>query len=145
MAPQTDLIEYVKATAPKYGLDPALVCAVIEKESEWNPWAVRAEPEFDKKYVQPLHKTPTEEWCRSISWGLMQLMGESARERGYDGDLPALLDPAIGVPWGCTHLKWKIDRMGGDVFRSLLAWNGGADSGYPADVLSRMKKYQGGL
>jgi soluble lytic murein transglycosylase-like protein len=115
---------------------------VIEQESEWNPWAIRAEPAFDEKYVRPLHKTPTEEWARSISWGLMQLMGESARERGYDGDLAALCDPEIGVPWGCAHLKWKIDHAGGDVARGLQAWNGGGNPNYASEVLARVSKYR---
>ena len=35
-----------KKWATKYGLDPLIVCAVIEQESAWNPFAVRFEPEF---------------------------------------------------------------------------------------------------
>jgi soluble lytic murein transglycosylase-like protein len=32
--------------AEEEGLEPALVCAVVEQESNWNPWAIRYEPRF---------------------------------------------------------------------------------------------------
>ena len=139
---QDDLIALAKATAQQYGLDPALTCAVVEQESAWDTWAIRAEPAFDERYVKPMHKTPTEEWARSMSWGLMQLMGEAARERGYVGALPALCDPTAGLAWGCVHLKGKLAAAGGDVTRALLLWNGGGNPNYPAEVLARMEKYQ---
>ena len=139
---QAELVALAKATAAKHGLRPELVCAVVEQESEWNTWAIRAEPAFDAKYVQPLHKTPTEEWGRSVSWGLLQLMGESARERGYTGDLPALCDPATGLEWGCVHLAHKLAAAGGDVTRGLQMWNGGGNPSYAIEVLNRIKNYR---
>jgi len=136
-----ELIALAKSIATQFGIDPILVCAVVEQESGWNTWAIRAEPAFDAKYVQPLHKTPTEEWARSISWGLMQLMGQSACEHGYTGDIPQLCDPTFGLVWGCTHLKVKLAAFGGDFTKALLAWNGGGNSNYPAEVLARIKNY----
>ena len=139
---KTELIALAKATAERHGLDPVLVCAVVEQESGWNPWSIRAEPAFDERYVKPMHKTPTEEWARSMSWGLMQLMGEAARERGYKGDLAALCDPAIGLEWGCVHLKGKLAAAGGDVTKALLLWNGGGNPNYASEVIARMEGYR---
>ena len=49
-----------KKWATKYGLDPLIVCAVIEQESGWNPWAIRFEPAFEQRYIKPaLPTAPT--------------------------------------------------------------------------------------
>lgn len=138
---QTDLIGLTKATATTHGLDPVLICAVVEQESGWNPWAIRAEPAFDERYVQPLHKTPTEEWARSISWGLLQIMGEVARELGYTGDIPALCDPATGLEWGCRQLARKLAGAAQDVTKGLEAYNGGSNPVYASQVLARKQRY----
>ena len=138
------LVQLAKATAQKHGLDPVLVCAICEQESNWDPWAIRFEPRFMVRYVQPLGlKSPTEVTTRSISWGLMQLMGESARELGFTGGhfLSELCDPAVGLEWGCKHLIGKFKAAGGDVHKALLYWNGGGNPAYPDQVLARMTNY----
>lgn len=135
------LITLARQIAGKHGLNDALVCAIVEQESTWEPWAIRAEPAFDAKYVQPLHKTPTEEWARSISWGLMQLMGEDAREMGFTGPIPSLCDPATGLDWGCKFFAQKLLKANGDAFAALLRWNGGGNPSYPGQVIARMDKY----
>lgn len=142
MVATPEFVTLAKAAAIKHGLDPALVCAVVEQESGWNTWALRAEPAFEERYVKALHKTPTEEWARSMSWGLMQLMGEAARERGYSGDIPALCDPKNGLEWGCVHLKGKLKAAAGDTRKTLLLWNGGGNASYPDEVQARIPKYQ---
>jgi len=138
----SDLQAKAKSYAVLHGLDGALVCAVVEQESNWAPWAIRYEPAFEKRYVEPLGLGPTETVARSISWGLMQLMGESAREMGFNGKLASLCDPDNGLDWGCRHLKTKLDAHSGDVTAGLLAWNGGANKEYADQVLARMVNYQ---
>lgn len=137
------LIDKAKYFARLHDLDGALVCAVVEQESNWEPWAIRHEPAFETKYVKPLHLADTEEVARSISWGLMQLMGEGARELGFKGHLASLCDPDNGLDYGCRHLKGKLDSHNGDVTAGLLAWNGGGNKQYPEQVLARMTKYKG--
>ena len=51
----TALVAIAIEAARKHGLDPSLVCAVIEQESAWIPWAMRYEPAFFAKYVAPLY------------------------------------------------------------------------------------------
>src|SRR5258708_8507432 len=101
-----EIIELARAIAAAHGLDPALVCAVIEQESAWNPWAVRYEPGFLSRYVAPLYTagklSATQAYTRSMSWGLMQLMGQVARELGFAEDsLPELCNPATAPDPGC--------------------------------------------
>jgi soluble lytic murein transglycosylase-like protein len=145
----TELVLQARAIAVAHGLSPQLVCAVIEQESAWNPWSVRYEPVFMSKYVAPQYTagkfSATEAYMRSISWGLMQLIGETARELGFAGSsLAELCDPQVGVEFGCRELKNCIDRAKGDVPTALLYWNGGASTSYPVEVMARMKNYSAG-
>jgi soluble lytic murein transglycosylase-like protein len=147
MPPTPALIALARATAVSHKLDPALVCAIVEQESGWNPWAVRYEPGFLARYVAPLYNagkiSVTETYARSISWGLMQLMGEVARELGCTApSLAQLCDPATGLEFGCRQLSAKLDAAVGDTARALLAWNGGANRDYPAEVLARVAQYK---
>ena len=140
------VIELARRVATAHGLEPALVCAVIEQESAWNPWAVRYEPGFLSRYVAPLYTagklSATEAYTRSMSWGLMQVMGQVAREFGFAGtSLPELCDPATGIELGCLILAARLARARDDVSAALLAWNGGANPNYPAEVLSRTRNY----
>jgi soluble lytic murein transglycosylase-like protein len=141
-----EIIELARRIAFAHGLDPALVCAVIEQESAWNPWAIRYEPGFLSRYVAPLYTagklSATEAYTRAMSWGLMQVMGQVAREAGFEeASLAELCDPFVGVDWGCRLLAARMARAKGDVATALLAWNGGANPDYPAEVLARTRNY----
>jgi len=144
MLPSADLLALARATASRHALDPALVCAVVEQESSWDPQAIRYEPAFRTRYVAPLGLPPTEEIARSISWGLMQVMGQVAREHGFAGKFfTSLCDPAAGLDIGCQVLGAKLSAAGGDdVSRALLLWNGGANPQYAPEVLARLAKYK---
>jgi soluble lytic murein transglycosylase-like protein len=140
--PASDFIALARTTAATHALDTALVCAVIEQESAWDAHAMRYEPAFRMRYVAPLQLSPTEEIARSISWGLMQVMGQLARERGFNGKfLSALCDPATGLDIGCTVLASKLSAAGEDVAQALALWNGGANANYASEVLARTSKY----
>jgi soluble lytic murein transglycosylase-like protein len=141
-----EIIHLARNIAEEHDLDPALVCAVIEQESAWNPWAVRYEPAFLARYVAPLYTAgklgATETYTRAISWGLMQVMGQVAREFGFkESSLAELCDPGTGVEFGCRILAARLARAKGDVAAALLAWNGGADTNYPVQVLARKRNY----
>ncbi|MGA8013365.1 MAG: lytic transglycosylase domain-containing protein [Candidatus Acidiferrales bacterium] len=143
MPPPTDLIALARAAATRHALDPALVCAVVEQESAWDAHAIRYEPGFRARYVAPLGLPPTEEVARSISWGLMQVMGQVAREHGFDGKfLSALCDPATGLDIGCAVLSAKLAAAAENVTRALDLWNGGANPDYAPQVLARIANYK---
>src|SRR5271155_1517669 len=103
MVPTAELVNLARTIASAHGLDPALVCAVVEQESAWDAHAIRYEPAFRTRYVAPLGLPPTEEIARSISWGLMQVMGQVAREHGFESKfLSALCEPEFGLDTGCA-------------------------------------------
>jgi soluble lytic murein transglycosylase-like protein len=148
--PPPALLALARATARAHAIPPALVCAVIEQESAWDTWAVRYEPQFYRRYIEPLLKTApplgdTEARARAFSWGLMQVMGQVAREHGYSANsLASLCDPANGIEIGCRVLAAKLAAARGDSTGALLSWNGGADRSYPAAVLARARNYADG-
>ncbi|PSH05135.1 MAG: lysozyme [Acidobacteria bacterium] len=137
-------IKIARATAQAHRLPEELVCAVADHESGgWNPWAVRYEAEFERKYV-PVNpaKQPTEHYARAFSYGLMQIMGQTARELGFIGAyLTELCDPGIGLEFGCRKLRRCIDAHPGDTRAALLAYNGGGNPKYPDLVLALVPKY----
>ena len=127
--------------ATVHGLDTALVCAVISHESSWNMWAVRYEPLFFSRYIQPLInngtvKTMTEATMRSSSFGFMQILGQVAREKGFIGQfLTELCDPDVGTDYGCRKLQQCVTDHLNDERGALMAYNGGGDPSYPDLVL----------
>ena len=142
----SQLLSLARKAAVAQSLDPALVCAVVEQESGWNPWAIRYEPLFFSKYVASLYTnnkiSATEAYARGFSWGLMQVMGQVAREAGFDAMfLSALCDPEQGLAVGCKVLRTKLDAAAGDATRALLVWNGGGNANYAAQVLARRSHY----
>jgi soluble lytic murein transglycosylase-like protein len=143
----TELISLAHEAARAHSLWPELVCAVVEQESSWNHWALRYEPAFYARYVEPqlargAIPSEGEARARAFSWGLMQVMGQVAREHGFAGaSLAALCDPATGLDVGCRVLAAKLAAAEGNVGRALLLWNGGANRDYAAAVLARSAPY----
>jgi soluble lytic murein transglycosylase-like protein len=140
------LVVLARKAATAQSLDAALVCAVVEQVSGWNPWAMRYEPAFFAKYVAALYTnykvTASEAYARGFSWGLMQVMGQVARETGFEGPfLSALCDPEQSLALGCKVPRKKFDAHGGDCTKALLAWNGGTNAAYPAQVFARRPHY----
>lgn len=156
MATRNQLQALVAETAERHSLPPALVCAVVTVESGWDTTACRLEPQYrylwDVRSNRPFRRltaaelrseqAPSDfpappgvgrhtEWQhQQTSWGLMQIMGAVARERGCTVRfLTALCEPGIGLEYGCLHLAHYaytcryLDRYGwAGVCR---AYNGG--------------------
>lgn len=128
---QSDLIA---DTADSFALPVNLAQAIVQIESNGNPWAVRYEPAFFTRYVQsqghrvyPGCSRDTEERLRACSFGLMQIMGQTAREAGFAAIfLTTLCDPKEGLYWGCQHLKKQVDRYNGDYEAAVAAYNAGS-------------------
>ena len=107
---------------------------------------MRYEPGFLSRYIAPLYTAgklrATEAYTRAMSWGLMQVMGQVAREFGFkEASLSQLCDPATGIEFGCRILAARLARAKGEVPAALLAWNGGANDNYAAEVLARKRNY----
>ena len=138
----------VEHAAKEHGLAPALVYAICIKESSLDPWAMRYEsgwrwwlkPAYWARKVRVTSKT--ERVAQQCSWGLMQIMGTVARERGFAGDLPNLCDVKVGLDYGCRHVRYLFRRYD-DVKQVLSAYNTGRPNtnvgrAYAADVIRIM-------
>jgi len=150
----------IERAAQQHGLPAELVAAIVQVESGGDPWATRYEPGFYERYVVcsvPAAVRPcsreTEGRLRATSFGLMQVMGQVARERGFKGVyLTRLCDPAEGLEYGCRHLAWTAVRLAGkgvtDYASLCAAYNGGVGAvlndgrvrnpEYPAKVLTAL-------
>lgn len=89
----------VDQVAAKYGLDPALLRAVVEVESDFNPLAV----------------------SRAGAMGLMQLMPDTARSLGVKNPF----NPLENLEGGACYLKSMIGRFNGNLKLALAAYNAG--------------------
>jgi hypothetical protein len=135
------LVPYKKefvAIASKYALPPALLAAVTQTESRFEPWATRFEPAYPnnprvrraakqwKKTHKDLPNLATEIDDRSRSYGLMQVMGETAREQGFAApNLAELYIPKNAIEHGALLLRKLLDRYHGDTLSAISAYNQG--------------------
>lgn len=148
----TTLIE----TAKFFSLDEKIVAAIVYQESKGNPFAIREERGFFNQYlaaktsrtlsgfVPPPHicSFDTEIRSRSYSWGLMQVMGESARFLGFKGNyLSELVRIDVNLRYGCQYLKYLLDLKNGNYREAIAAYNGAKNSnatGYDEKILSHI-------
>jgi hypothetical protein len=93
------LANLVRRLAPEYQLDPDLVLALIEVESNFNPQA----------------RSPKD------AQGLMQLIPATALRFGVKD----VWDPEDNLRGGMAYLRWLMKRFDGDVTLTLAAYNAG--------------------
>lgn len=95
---QKDIESLITRHAQKNNLDPALVKAVVQAESNFNPNAI----------------------SQAGAQGLMQLMPSTARSLGVNNTF----DPEQNIAGGTAYLKKMIDKFG-SVQLGLAAYNAG--------------------
>jgi soluble lytic murein transglycosylase-like protein len=137
-----------------YDVDPDLIEAIIMRESSGNPNVKdRYEPGFYKQYIVKMGLPETEGRKRATSYGLMQIMYQSAIEDGYQGSPEVLRQIDVGINWGVRHLRKKIKFYGvQDINRAIAAYNAGSprwkdgkfvNQGYVDGVNGFLKKIKG--
>jgi soluble lytic murein transglycosylase-like protein len=106
----------INYAADTWKIDPLLIAAIILQESAGKPHALRFEPRWS------LYKDPelfakkncttvaTEKASQAFSYGLFQVMGCVARERGFQGAYAELYDVRTNIFFGCAQLKFLFDR-----------------------------------
>ncbi|HJW34338.1 MAG TPA: transglycosylase SLT domain-containing protein [Holophagaceae bacterium] len=102
VAAPADLVRLADAAAATENLDPALVRAVIQVESRFNPEA----------------RSPMG------ALGLMQVMPATARRLGFAH--PEHLDENLRI--GTRFLRQLLDRYEGDTAKALIAYNAGPEA-----------------
>lgn len=149
-----DLIEKYSS---KYGLEPSIVACVILQESAGDTFAWRWEEAFYLKHLKGKHRSELSGWTpklgttpsivdeilqRSCSYGLMQVLGDTARWCGKMSNpyLTALCDPEVGLDIGCKVLKFYLDRASGDYHKALEGYNGSPV--YPRKIFERHAKLE---
>ena len=155
------IAELINKYAIEHDLRPDVITCVILQESGGSPFAFRFEPGFYKKYlvnktrveltgwvpgIQELPNLETEKQARATSWGLMQVMGETARwcAKTTFPYLTILCDPEKGIEAGCLVLAYYLNKEKGDYRRALARYNAGSVSvtglEYADKVLERIRK-----
>ena len=97
--PPEHLSNLVRALAPEFGLDPQLVMAVVQVESNFDPEA----------------RSPKN------AQGLMQLIPETAKRFGVED----VWDPEQNLRGGMLYLRWLLDNFKGDTKLALAGYNAG--------------------
>lgn len=147
------LTNIIYSLCREFEVSHLLIAAIIYEESRFIEsrrrfeigWFNRLLPLERNKllgYVPPegICSLDTEKADRSTSWGLMQVLGETARERGFRKEsFLELLKPAINLEHGVSYFK-RMLRLKVNEKDALLAYNGGADKGYPERVYSHIKE-----
>lgn len=90
---------FIRKMGSRYGIDPALIKAVIRAESDWNHKAV----------------------SRAGAQGLMQLMPGTARQLSVTDPF----DPHQNIEAGVRYLRMMLDTFDGDIMLALAAYNAG--------------------
>lgn len=114
------LLAIVDYEAHRAGLEPALVMAVIEVESQFKPQAV----------------------SRASARGLMQVMPFWVKTIG-DGQVKNLHNARINVRYGCVILRHYLDIENGDLVRALGRYNGSLGRlDYPKKVFAVLNRWR---
>jgi soluble lytic murein transglycosylase-like protein len=93
------ITEMIREVSARYRVDPALVRAVIQTESNWNSNAV----------------------SRVGAQGLMQLVPGTAQQMGVSN----AFDPKQNLDGGVRYLHSLLERYNGDLDKTLAAYNAG--------------------
>lgn len=111
------ILKTVHRQATRAGVDPELVLAVIDVESNFDRFAISS----------------------ATALGLMQVMPFWVPELGYR-DKNQLFEIETNVLLGCLILKYYLDMERGDLVRGLARYNGSVGKRWYADrVLDRLR------
>ena len=126
--PLSELVQdYIFAECERYGIAPAVVVAIIEKESTYDRYAIGD---------------------NGRSFGLMQIQPRWHLKRMIALDCTDLFEPIKNVTVGINYLA-ELQNRYGDITKALVAYNAGSYNGtitnYAYDVLARANRLKGGL
>jgi soluble lytic murein transglycosylase-like protein len=111
------ILKIVHRNAMLTGVEPELVLAVIDVESNFDRFAISS----------------------ATALGLMQVMPFWVPELGYK-DKNQLFDIEINVLLGCRILKYYLDMERGDLVRGLARYNGSVGKRWYSDrVIERLR------
>ena len=129
----------VNAAATRHGIPPALLRAIVCRESAWDPSAynTKASSQQHRKYVKGARKVQggkdlsthalAEDKTKWGAYGLCQIMLVTAMDRGFpfDADASTLLDPSTNCDLAAQLLKIFYTRAKGDIRATAAAYHSG--------------------
>lgn len=101
-------IEAIQASADRHDVNPYLIAAIIDAESDWRPQIV----------------------SEAGAIGLMQVLPETAKELSREGlvderyDPGQLADPEVNIEFGAAYLRLLVERYH-EVETAVAAYNAG--------------------
>lgn len=119
-------------------IDERLIAAFIQKETGNANYKPRFEPHFrwinsPATWAKSLGiSVGTEEILQKMSWGPMQIMGATARDMGFRGDIPELCKPELGIHFGGKYLRWLYNQHR-DVRKMIAGYNAGPSAELNSD------------
>lgn len=153
----------IKEAADGVKVRPSLLMGLAWKESSFSWWAAKFEPGYpylwDTKNNKPtrveaetgaigMASPATELTFQRTSWGVLQIMGATAREFGFrEALLSHLLDVRLGAQYGAKYLAFLLRRHAGDEADALSAYNAGAPTdknfaAYVSPILTMAEAYR---
>lgn len=121
-----ELQDYIIKQSNANGIDPAVVMAMIDRESDFNIDDVGDDGQ---------------------AYGLMQIWPKWHYERMQRLGCTDLLDPYQNVTVGIDYLAELLDRYDGDIAKALTAYNQGSFTGtvtqYAKDVMEKAGELNG--
>lgn len=131
----------------RFKVDPVVFAAIIDVESEWNPFAFRYEhgvsyyAEVEEHATRHLGNHPVlERTLQKCSFGLAQIMGATARDLGFQGPLQTLFTPELSVEWGLRN--WARNAKRYERMTDLIAaYNAGSVRKEAIDGTYRNQRY----
>jgi len=127
LSTKQELAHLAISIAEGRGISPALVCAIIEVSSQWNPTTSAWEPEPWLLQTHPLDHVGHEEEFIALGtrWGLMQFLGSKAKMAGYKGKMDgSLINPKENIEAGCAILKNLLGDGKQSLKAVLMNWYG---------------------
>lgn len=113
------------------GLRHEWICAIIQIESNWDPWAIRYEPHYrwvyKPAYFSKLHRVTfeTENAMQCMSFGLAQVMLSVGRELGYDGPASQFILPEHSLKYGILKFRQLLGKYN-YTMDAIAAYNAGS-------------------
>ena len=100
----------IDTSASRNGVEPSLIKAFIQAESNWDVNASRYEPHL-----------------KDSSWGLMQVLLKTAKWMLGDDTITIskLVTPKVNIEAGTRYIKYQLNKYGGNVKDAIAAYNAG--------------------
>lgn len=127
MTGQTRYTALIQQVATAYGLDVDLLEAQVIHESSGEPDAFKFEAGFYHNYVKGKPHALAGKYgpLAACSCGLLQIMLETAMERGFADRPEMLFVDRVGLTFGAKYLHHLLMIVPGDMPLALARYNGG--------------------